>query len=41
MAKKQGLIPSVRKVFEVLHGSDFRISATVINQVLLSVNEQP
>jgi predicted nucleic acid-binding protein len=41
MAKKQGLILSARKAFEVLHGSDFRISATVINQVLLSVNEQP
>jgi predicted nucleic acid-binding protein len=39
MAKKQGLIPSARKAFEVLHKSDFRISATVINQVLLSVNE--
>ncbi|NOU22240.1 MAG: DUF3368 domain-containing protein [Methyloglobulus sp.] len=41
MAKKQGLIPSARKAFEVLHQSDFRISAIVINQVLLSVNEQP
>jgi predicted nucleic acid-binding protein len=41
LAKKQGLIPSARKAFEVLHASDFRISATVINQVLLSVNEQP
>jgi predicted nucleic acid-binding protein len=40
MAKKQGLIPSARKAFEVLHASDFRISATVINQVLLSVKEQ-
>jgi predicted nucleic acid-binding protein len=39
MAKKQGLIVSARKVFEVLHASDFRISATVINQVLFSVNE--
>jgi predicted nucleic acid-binding protein len=39
LAKKQGLIPSARKAFEVLHASDFRISATVINQVLLSVNE--
>jgi predicted nucleic acid-binding protein len=39
MAKKQGLIPSARKAFEVLHESDFRISATVINQVLLSLNE--
>lgn len=41
MAKKQGLIPSARKAFEVLHESDFRISATVISQVLLSLNEQP
>jgi predicted nucleic acid-binding protein len=41
MAKKQGFIPSARKAFEVLHESDFRISATVINQVLLSLNEQP
>jgi predicted nucleic acid-binding protein len=39
MAKKQGLTPSARKAFEVLHASDFRISATVINQILLSVNE--
>ena len=39
LAKKQGLIPSARAVFEVLHASDFRISAAVINQVLISVNE--
>lgn len=39
LAKKQGLIPSARKIFEVLHQSDFRISATVINQVLSSVND--
>jgi predicted nucleic acid-binding protein len=39
MAKKQGLIVSAREVFEVLHSSDFRISAAVINQVLVSVNE--
>ncbi|WAR44653.1 DUF3368 domain-containing protein [Methylomonas rapida] len=39
LAKKQGLIPSARAVFEVLHSSDFRISAAVINQVLMSVNE--
>ncbi len=39
LAKKQGLIPSARAIFEVLHGSDFRISAAVINQVLVSVNE--
>lgn len=40
LAKKQGLIASARKAFEVLHTSDFRISSTVINQVLFSVNEQ-
>ena len=39
IAKKQGLISSAREVFEVLHSSDFRISATVINQVLVSLNE--
>lgn len=39
MAKKQGLITSAREVFGVLHTSDFRISAAVINQVLVSVNE--
>ncbi len=38
-AKKQGLIVSARAAFEVLHASDFRISAAVINQVLASVNE--
>ena len=40
LAKKQGLIPSARVVFEVLHASDFRISAAVIKQVLVSVNEK-
>lgn len=39
LAKRQGLIPSARAVFEVLHRSDFRISAAVIKQILLSVNE--
>ncbi|MCX7102026.1 MAG: DUF3368 domain-containing protein [Methylobacter sp.] len=38
-AKKQALIVSARAVFEVLHASDFRISAAVINQVLVGVNE--
>ena len=38
-AKKQGLIASAREIFEVLHASDFRISAAVINLVLVSVNE--
>jgi predicted nucleic acid-binding protein len=39
LAKKQGLIASARMTFDVLHRSDFRISATVINHVLNSVNE--
>jgi len=39
LAKKQGLIPSAHAVFDILHRSDFRISAAVINQVLASVNE--
>jgi predicted nucleic acid-binding protein len=39
MAKSQGLIGSARKVFEVLHGSDFRISASVIQAVLARVGE--
>jgi len=38
-AKKQGLITSARAAFEVLYASDFRISAAVINQILVSVNE--
>lgn len=39
LAKKRSLISSARSVFEVLHNSDFRISAAVINQVLKNVNE--
>lgn len=39
MAKKQGLIPSAREVFEVLHQSDFRISADVIRTILHRVGE--
>ena len=39
LAKKQGLLASARDTFEVLHNSDFRISATVIKLVLDSVNE--
>jgi len=39
LAKKQGLIPSARAVFGVLHCSEFRISAAVINQVFASLNE--
>ena len=39
LAKKRGLISSARAAFEVLHRSDFRISATVINKILASVGE--
>ena len=39
LAKKQGLLASARDTFEVLHNSDFRISATVIKLVPDSVNE--
>ncbi len=39
LAKRRGLITSAREVFEVLHSSDFRIAADVINQILASVNE--
>jgi predicted nucleic acid-binding protein len=38
-AKQNGLIPSARKVFEVLHQSDFRIAAAVIRQILARVGE--
>jgi len=38
-AKKRGLIPSARQAFEVLHKSDFRISANVIRIVLARVGE--
>ena len=38
-AKKRGLIPSAREAFEVLHQSDFRISANVIRTVLTRVGE--
>jgi len=37
MAKTRGLIPGARQVFEVLHRSDFRISAEVIRTVLARV----
>ena len=37
MAQTRGLIPSARKVFEVLLQSDFRISAEVIRTVLARV----
>ena len=39
MAKLKGLIPSARQVFEVLHGSAFRISAEVIQTILARVGE--
>ncbi len=39
LAKKQGLIASAREIFEVLHASDFRITAAVINQVLANLGE--
>jgi predicted nucleic acid-binding protein len=39
LAKKRGLIPSARASFERLHGSDFRISAAVIQAVLREVGE--
>jgi len=38
-AKAQGLIPSARAVFDVLHRSDFRISAEVIRTVLARTGE--
>lgn len=39
LAKRRGLIPNARQVFEVLHRSDFRISAEVIRTVLARVGE--
>ncbi len=39
MAKARGLIPYAREAFEVLHGSDFRISPEVIRTVLARVDE--
>ncbi len=39
LAKKRGLITSARARFERLHGSDFRISAAVIQAVLRGVGE--
>ncbi len=39
MAKTKGLIPSARKVFEILHQSDFRISTDVIKTILEMVGE--
>lgn len=39
MAKKKGLIPSARPVFEQLHASDFRIAPAVIQAVLTRCDE--
>lgn len=39
-AKRQGLIDSAKARFERLHGSDFRISADVIQAVLRAVGER-
>jgi predicted nucleic acid-binding protein len=39
MARSRGLIPSARDVFVRLHASDFRISASVIAEILRRVNE--
>lgn len=39
MARVRGLIPSARDVFARLHASDFRISASVIAEILRRVNE--
>jgi predicted nucleic acid-binding protein len=38
-AKTTGLITSTRQVFDVLHRSDFRISASVIKTILTRVGE--
>lgn len=39
MAKEQGVIEAARPVFELLHNSDFRVSARVIQTVLGRVGE--
>ena len=39
MARTRGLIPSARDVFARLHASDFRISTSVIAEILRRVNE--
>ncbi len=39
LAKQKGYISTAREVFEVLHQSDFRISADVIKTVLVRVGE--
>lgn len=39
MAKNRGLIPSAKKIFEILHTSDFRISKEVIRTILARTGE--
>lgn len=41
MARQRGLIDAARPVFDILHRSDFRISAEVIQTVLRRVGEAP
>lgn len=41
MARQRGLINAARPVFDILHRSDFRISAEVIHTVLRRVGEAP
>jgi len=40
MARRRGLIPSAKEVFARLHASDFRISAAVIDAILIRVGEK-
>ncbi|MDP2678474.1 MAG: DUF3368 domain-containing protein [Rhodoferax sp.] len=40
MARMRGLIPSAKEVFSRLHASDFRISAAVIDAILIRVGEK-
>ena len=39
LAKRKGLIASVKAKFAILHASDFRISAAAMKTVLTSVGE--
>jgi len=41
MAKRQGLIPTARAVFETLSASDFRLSREVVQTVLAQAGEEP
>ena len=38
-AKKRGLVPAARVVFEQLFGQDFRVSAGLINEALAQAGE--